>query len=53
MIDDKYKWIMEGLDNGWIKAYCATHDGYLTSEEEAMYEEYDDPCIPIFRLTED
>lgn len=51
--DDKYAWIQHGMRKGWISFYCATHDGYLTAEEEELYEEYDDPCIPIYRFNPD
>lgn len=50
---DKYAWLLHGIDKDWVRSYCATHDSYLTSEEEALYEEYDDPCINIFRLMGD
>lgn len=50
VMNDKYQWMAYGLDRDWVRSYCATHDYWHTSEEEEMFEEFDDPCIPIFRL---
>lgn len=50
---DKWAWLSYGIRQGWVTQHCATHDAYYTEEEDAMFEEYDDPCIPILRLKED
>ena len=47
---DKWAWLSYGIKKGWIDQYCATHDCYTTEEEDNMFEEYDDPCIPILRM---
>lgn len=53
VMTNQYDWMAYGLRRDWIRGYCATHDGYLTSEEEEMFEEYDDPCIFIYRVMGD
>lgn len=45
------EWFAYGLQQGWVVYGCMTHDVMLTEEEEEMFEEGDDPCIPVFRLT--
>lgn len=47
---DQWAWMDYGLQKDWIRSYCATHDNYTTREEDLLFEEYDDPCIYIFRL---
>ncbi len=50
---DKWSWLSYGVRQGWVTQHCAMHDAYYTEEEDAMFEEYDDPCIPILRFKED
>lgn len=51
--NDKFMWLQHGVRKGWMTFHCAMHDGYYTPEEEALFEEYDDPCIPIYRFVQD
>ena len=48
------QWIKYGVDNGFCTpSYCDTHDGMpLTTEEENLWEEGDDPCAHAVRLIE-
>lgn len=50
VMTNQYDWITYGLRRDWIRGYCSTHDGYMTTEEERLFEEYDDPCIFIYRF---
>lgn len=49
------EWIRIGVEAGWCTApVCYTHDGVpMTSSEEEMWVEGDDPCIHIIRMCED
>jgi len=50
VLTNKQAWLEHGLRKDWMRGYCATHDAWTTRDEELLYEEYDDPCIAIFRL---
>jgi hypothetical protein len=47
-------WITYGTEHGWISSVvCHTHDGPpMTAEEIEMWDDGEDPCIPIFRVYE-
>jgi len=53
VLNEKYQWMLYGIDHGWVRSYCATHDCWTTPEEEALYDVLDDPCFSIYRLTPD
>lgn len=48
---DYEDWLKYGQSRGWIgPLVCATHDGIpMSEEEEAEWEEGDDPCQWVFR----
>lgn len=50
IVEDQWAWLDHGLRKDWVRNYCATHDLYTTREEELLFEEIDDPCIPILRF---
>lgn len=47
-----YKWLNEGIENGWVSdPFCATHDmGPWSEEEMKELDEGYDPCFPSVRL---
>lgn len=47
-----HEWVSYGMDMGWIgPRLCIIHDGYpATEEEDEMFDEGGDPCIPVFRV---
>jgi hypothetical protein len=46
------EWISIGIEAGFcMEPTCMIHEGkYLTQEDEAIFDEGGDPCIPILRL---
>lgn len=52
---DFFEWRDLGIVNKWIsEPFCDTHDvGHMTDEEEAAWENGEDPCMPVFRIWED
>jgi hypothetical protein len=46
------EWMYHGMVKGWCSdIVCETHDGVPTTDEEAqMWDDGEDPCIPVIRL---
>lgn len=45
------EWMDAGIDNKWAIPFCAEHGPIpTTSEEDALFDEYDDPCMPSLRV---
>lgn len=46
------EWLAFGIENGWAsQGVCQTHEGVpMTEEEEAAWDEGNDPCIPVVRI---
>lgn len=53
ILSDPWEWLAYGNKKDWIRFYCLTHDSYLTKEERQRYEEYQDPCVSIWRMVVD
>jgi len=49
------EWVLHGVNAGYCSLpVCGTHDGSpLSPEEQAMFEDGWDPCVPIVRLWPD
>ena len=50
--DEFWAWVAEGVNQGWIdEPVCDTHDLYRrTEEEQALWDEGEDPCIKVIRV---
>lgn len=47
-------WVTMGMNYGYCSLpFCQTHDGLLTEEEIAAFDEGDDPCILVARVYPD
>ena len=50
---EKNEWYRIGIDNGWVKEYCATHDYFLTDAELDIETQDGEVCAPILRFVHD
>lgn len=52
VLPDMGAWLEIGVEKGWCSfPTCSTHDLLaMTEEEDEMFDDGEDPCIPVVRL---
>lgn len=50
---DKHEWLSRGIVEGWLVAYCGTHDYYMTDAEQDIETEDGEVCYTIYRFVDD